>query len=244
MSPRIGTALAIAAVFFLFVLPASSGAETSNMFLPRHVEAADGTVSLYADYDAIQSDGRVPVYLINKTGKELAINTQDGDIYLKLEYQDSSGEWARAQPHGYSWCGNSYVQRMLAPGHHWVVNGYQPINGQRRTIRYKLYGQDIELSSNAGDGVVAHNDIQRASSDVMSIHNGSFEYVAQIALSDSPVENNMDHMRDLRSVAIRELASERFDPAQSKEVLLKIRERRPELDRVVGYTLQKVDERL
>lgn len=244
MSPRISTALATAALFFLLVLPASSGAETSNIFLPRHVEAEDGTVSLYADYDAIQSDGRVPVYLINKTGKELAIDTQDGDIYLKLEYQVSSSEWARAQPHGYSWCGNSYMQRTLAPGHHWVVSGYQPINGRRQTIRYKLYGQDIELSSNAGDGVVAHNDIQRASSDAMSIHNGTFEYVAQIALSDLPVENNMDHMRDLRGVAIWELASERFDPAQSKEVLLKVRERRPELDRDVGYALQKIGERL
>lgn len=243
MSLRISRTLATAALSVLLMLPATSGAESSNIFLPRHIKAEDGRVSLYADYDAIQSDGRVPVYLINKTGKELVINTQDGDIYLKLEYQVSSGDWARAQPHGYSWCGNSYIQRTLKPGHHRVVSGYQPINGERRTIRYKLYGQDIELSSNAGDGVIAHDDVQRASSDAMSIRNGTFEYVARIALSDAPVENRMDHMRDLRDVAIRELASERFDPAQSKEVLLKILERRPELDRDIGYAVQTIDER-
>jgi hypothetical protein len=244
MSPRIRTALASCLLLLVFAPLSARSVEISNVFLPGHVETNDGQVSLYADYGSIETDGRVPVYLVNKSSEDLVLNAQDGDIYLKLEYEDSSGDWVRAQPHGYSWCGNSYYERTLPPGHYTIVSGYQPINGVPRSIRYNLYSQDIKISSNVGNGVVAEVDIRRAASDVMSINEGAFEYVVQVALSDVPVDNKMDYMRDLRGVAIRALTSDRFDSGESREVLMKIREKNPGMVDEVDRAIRTLDQRL
>ena len=111
-------------------------------------------------------------------------------------------------------------------------------------IRYRQYGQEVEVWSNAGDGVVDHIDIQRASSDAMSIRNRSFEFVVRIALSDTLFENNAHHIGDPRATAIWELSSKRFDPEKSKELLLKVRERHPEYERHVERALLRIDLRL
>lgn len=244
MSPRISTAQVACLLLAVFASLAARSAEVSTVFLPGHIEAREGQVSLFADYGSIQTNGRVPVYLINKSSEDLVLNTQDGDIYLKLQYQDSDGNWVRAQPHGYSWCGNSYMTRTVRPGYYVVVSGYQPNNGVPRTVRYKLYSQDIKISSNPGDGVVADTDIKRASSDVMSIREGSFEYVSRVSLSDVPVENRMDHIRDLRRTAIWELASDRFEPNESRKILLQIREKSPDMLKAVDRTMRMLDQRL
>lgn len=172
MSSKYIATLAATLVLTLFTVTASQSTELSNFFLPGHIEAEDGQISLYADYGSIQTDGRVPVYLVNRSANELVLNAQDGDIYLKLQFQDSDGSWVRAQPHAYSFCGNSYSRRTLKPGNYLLVNGFQPINGTPSTIRYELYSQDIALSSNIGFGVVLESDIERASSDAMSLREG------------------------------------------------------------------------
>ncbi|MDJ0911516.1 MAG: hypothetical protein QNI99_20190 [Woeseiaceae bacterium] len=224
MSSFIRAAISVLALALILVSPMASGVESSNLFLPSHVDAPDGQVSLYADFGGVESDGRVPVYLVNKTTEVLVLDAQDGDIYLKLQYQDADGNWVRAQPHGYSWCGVSYFEMELSPGHYLLLNGYQPINGASQTVRYRAYSQSIEIVSNTGMGVVADADIRRASNDVLSIRESDIERLTEIALSPVPVENTMDHMRDLRTVAIRELASDRFDPAKSREILVRIRD--------------------
>ncbi len=244
MSPFIRAALTVCILFSILATSTVLSRETSIIFLPSHIEAPDGRVSLFADYGSLQGDGRVPVYLVNKSAQDLVLNTQDGDIYLKLQFKDSDGNWVRAQPHGYSWCGNSYTKRTVPAGHYLLVSGYQPINGVVHTVRYRLYSQDIDVVSNTGDGVIAELDIQRASSDVMSIREGAFDYVSEVALSDLPVENKMDHMRDLREMAIWELASGRFDPEESRQVLLRVRERSPEMTKTVDGAVQILDRRL
>lgn len=244
MSPFIRTAVTICILLSILASPMALSRETSILFLPRHIDAPDGQVSLFADYGSIQSDGRVPVYLVNKSADDLVLKSQDGDIYLKLQYQDSDGNWMRAQPHGYSWCGNSYTTRTVRSGSYLLVSGYQPINGVPHTVRFGLHSQEIEVVSNSGDGVVAELDIKRASSDVMSIREGTFEYVSKVALSDLLVENKMDHMRDLRRIAISELASDRFDPEESRRVLLRVRDRRPEMAKEVDRATQALDRRL
>lgn len=244
MSPFIRTVFTVCLLLSILATPTALSSETSILLLPNHIEAPDGRVSLFADYESIQGNGRVPVYLVNKSAQDLVLNTQDGDIYLKLQYKDSDGNWVRAQPHGYSWCGNSYVTRTIPTGHYLLVSGYQPINGVARTVRYRLYSQEIEVVSNTGDGVVADFDIKRASSDVMSLREGTFEHVSRIALSDMPVENKMDHMRDLRGMAIRELASDRFDAEESRQVLLRVRERIPEMNEAVDRAIQMLNMRL
>ena len=214
---------------------------TSVLFLPGHIEAPDGQVTLFADYGSIRTDGRVPVYLVNRTGEPLTLNAQDGDIYIKLEYRDDDGNWIRAQPHGYSWCGNSYTYKpVVDPDHYIATTGYQPINGETRRIRYRLYEQSVDVVSNLGTGVIAEVDLLRAANDVLSINQGDFAYVSRVARSREPVENVMDHMRDLRGPAISELGSGRFDVEASRAILLEIRDGSPELARDVHYALQRL----
>ncbi len=244
MSRFTRTVFTVCALLSILAPAKALSGETSNLLLPRHIEAPDGHVSLFADYGSMQSNGRVPVYLVNKSAEDLVLNTQDGDIYLKLQYHDADGNWVRAQPHAYSWCGNSYVRRTVRSVHYLLVSGYQPINGMPRTVRYRLYSQDIDLVSNTGDGVVADLDIKRASSDVMSVHTGSFEYVARVASSETPVENKMDHIRDLRERAIWELASDRFDAKDSLRVLLGARERNPDMIDVIDRSIRELNRRL
>lgn len=244
MALKTNTALAVCILLIVFVSPAVRSTETSIVFLPSHIEALDGQVSLFADYGSIQTNGRVPVFLINKSPENLVLKTQAGDIYLKVQYQDTTGNWVRAQPHAYSWCGNSYWTRTLRPGHYVLVRGYQPVNGISRTIRYHLYSQDIEMSSNAGIGIVTDVDIKRASRDVLSINEGTLEYVSRVALSEVPVENKMDHMRDLRPIAILALASERFEPNESRKILLQVREKNPDMAKVIDIAIRRLDRRL
>lgn len=243
MSPFMRTAFTACMLLSILAPLKVLARETSNLLLPGHIQASEGQVSLFADYGSIQTNGRVPVYLVNKSAKDLVLNAQDGDIYLKLQYQDTDGNWVRAQPHGYSWCGNSYVRRKVRSGYYLLVSGYQPINGTPRPVRYRLYSQAIEAVSNTGDGVVADLDIKRASSDVMSIHEGTFEYVSKVALSDMPVENKMDHMRDLRRTAIWAIASGRFDPEESLQVLLRVREGNPEMIEAADRAIRMLNKR-
>lgn len=243
MSQYIHSSLTTFVLLVALASPIAVSAETSIVFLPGHIQAEDGQVSLFADFGSIQTNGRVPVYLVNKSSHDLVLNTQDGDIYLKLQFQDSDGHWIRAQPHGYSWCGNSYVTRTVRPGYYMLVSGYQPINGEPRAVRYKLYGQEIELSSNAGDGVVDDTDIKWASNDVMSIREGSFEHVSKVALDDEPVENKMDHIRDIRETAIWELSSDRFDPSESRQILRQVREHRPDMFEAADSAIRRIDQR-
>ncbi len=206
MTSTIRALTAMLLILAILTSPAAMSRENSLLLLPAHIEAPDVGVSLVADYGSARSDGRIPVYFINNTAKDVVLNAQDGDIYMKLEYQDADGNWVRAQPHAYSWCGNSYIDRTIRPGYFIEVLGYQPRNGALHTIRYSLYSQDIELASNVGVGVVASQDVERAANDAMSIREGTFEHVVEIATSDAATLNAMDHMRDLRRIAIWELA--------------------------------------
>ena len=243
MSPRISLSLALLALSAVAAEAATISSQSSNLFLPGHVQAEEERISLYADFDAIRADGRVPVYVVNRTGKAVKLNSQDGDIYLKLEYRDADGNWQRAQSHSYSFCGNSYFERELRPDHHVVAFGYQPINGRRETIRYRLYSQDFDAWSNVGDGVVADGDIQNAASDSMSIQTGSFEYVAEVALSDVPIQGSGGWIRDLRDEAIWALASGKFDAEKSRAVLIRIRERSPERAADIDMLLENLEAR-
>ncbi len=210
--------------------------------LPGHVEAPVDEISLIADYELVQPSGRIPVYLVNRTSADIVLQAQDGDIYLKLEHRDDDGDWIRAQPHAYSWCGNSYFEWTLESGHYALLQGYQPRNGVVKEIRFRLYSQDVEITSNPGTGLVAAEDVRRAASDVMSVNEGSFDYVARIASSEEPVINDMDHVRDLRLVAIQQLASGRFDPDASRKVLMRIRDRGTVFAEDAEWALQALEQ--
>jgi hypothetical protein len=210
-------------MMFSCLLAQAREPDTPNADLPRHVLPQSGKLTLFADYMTKTADGSISVYLINGTKQDVTLSAQDGDVYLKLECKDDMGHWTRAQPHAFSWCGNSYFYSpKIRPSHFLLIKGYQPKAGDLRAIRYSLYNQEIELSSNVGGGLVTVRDVDLASRDVMAISSGDFEFVSDIALGKNKLKNELDH-NDLQDVAIRALAYKRFDRKKSQKVLFQVR---------------------
>ncbi|MGV3658691.1 MAG: hypothetical protein ACO1TE_00855 [Prosthecobacter sp.] len=57
--------------------------------------APEGKVTLWADFAGADEGGHVPLYLVNQTDVPQPFDSQDGDVYIKLEYQDEAGRWRR-----------------------------------------------------------------------------------------------------------------------------------------------------
>lgn len=205
-----------------------------NEALPKQIKPVPGKVTLFADYTGKWPIGSIPVYLINASTNDLDLATQDGDVYLKLEVEDADGKWVRAQPHVSSFCGNSYHERRIRPGHFITIEGYQPDKGEKHKIRFSLYFQEIALSSNVGEGTGSARDIDLAWRDGGAVTGGSFEFVRKVALG----EIQKDYLEDLQPVAIRLLGySKKFDASASREVLLEVRKRFPKRKEDVGRAM-------
>lgn len=243
MSPRISTSL-VTFLSLLVLATSAFGAETPVLLLPGHVESEAGQVSIYADFGSVGTNGRVPIYVVNRSSEDIVLNAQDGSIYLMLEFQGESGNWIRAQGYWPSWCGNSYHRVPVPAGYYLLTSGYQPINGVGQTVRYRIHKQSFVAVSNIGQGVVAEADVQRAANDTMAVNDGDLEFVARIALGDAPAGNRRSNWTDMRHMAVRELSSERFDPEASRDVLLQVRERHPDLARVVDSALKRMEQRI
>jgi hypothetical protein len=139
----------------------------ANVDLPAHIKVADGEVSLWADFENGTVQG-IPLFLVNRTSKPMSFSSQDGDLYIKLEAKNESGEWVRAQPHRYSDCGNSYGRRTLQPGMHFRLHGYRPDSGREAEIRFASHSAQTVVS-NTGKGWVKEEDIEAAILDGMSL---------------------------------------------------------------------------
>ncbi|PWU17066.1 MAG: hypothetical protein C5B50_12040 [Verrucomicrobia bacterium] len=222
----------------------ASDSDLPNEQLPKEVRPELGKLALVADYGVRGTKGSIPVYLINAGTNEIYLEAQDRDIYLKLEVLDASDHWVRAQPHAFSWCGNSYFDLpRVRPGHFLKVNGYQPTNGQTQIIRFSLHGQEIALASNIGAGLANARDIDLASRDVMAVSEGSFGFVSMVAVGQQYLTNEMDHNKDLQEVAIRTLGSERFEVSASRKVLKEVLRKFPKYKRQVESAMKSLDSR-
>lgn len=140
---------------------------TANVELPKHVIAPSGQLSIFADYERADASG-TPLYVVNRSEQEVQFHAQDGDIYLKLEYQRPDGTWQRAQGHISSWCGNSYGYRVLSPGQHFTLQGYHVPKGISAKVRYASYGR-VEAFSNVGSGFYSQADLEAAEGDSLSM---------------------------------------------------------------------------
>ncbi len=180
--------------------------------LPKHVVSPAEQITVFADYEHSEANG-VPVYIVNRTAKPIPLESQDGDFYLKLEYERAPTVWARAQSHAYSWCGNSYHTSNLEPGRFFVVQGYRPATGKKMKVRYRFYGQETPAASNVGEGLVEQADVERAANDKMTVLTGDFDFVRKIALG----ENNETAPR--RHDALVRLYRGKFDARQVEPVL-------------------------
>ncbi len=152
-------------------VPAQSGSSSNspiaNVELPPHIKPSLGEATLFADFEHPGPDG-IPLYFINGKQSDQYLSREGGDFYIKLEYQDESGKWVRAQPHYYSFCGNSYGSSTVPPGMHWKISGYKPREGKAVKVRYKMYSA-LEIVSNEGKGVVSMADVDLAAKDSMTV---------------------------------------------------------------------------
>ncbi len=211
--------------------------------LPSSIKAEPDRLSLVADFEHKDKNGQIPVYLINNTAATVELEAQDGDVYLKLEAQNADGQWQRAQPHAYSWCGNSYIRKELRAGHFVKISGYQPKKGSKSKVRFSFYHQKIQLSSNAGDALVSKRDVDLASRDALRIRAGDFEFVSRVALGEVRLVNEMDHIRNLQEFAVAELGDARFEAVAAEAVLAKVVKKFPAQEKAVNYARKHIEAR-
>ncbi|GAA5136695.1 hypothetical protein GCM10023213_12150 [Prosthecobacter algae] len=134
-----------------------------NVELPKQVVAAEGELTLYADFSQTSEKANL-LFLVNRSEASVTFESQDGDIYIKLEHELPDGRWQRAQAHQSSWCGNSYGVRVLPPGQHFKLSGYRAQKGHSARVRYACYGS-VEVISNTGKGLYAPADVEAANKD-------------------------------------------------------------------------------
>lgn len=212
----------IASVTFCFVahadeqpLHTSLGTGRPIAELPAHVRAAEGKLSLFADFEDVRGENIV-LYLVNKTGKRHEMNAQDRDIYVKLEAKVMQNLWERAQTHTYSWCGNSYFPVVVAPKSFHVFLGHYPSEGEPRDVRYVSYKNE-HLVSNIGRGRVRPAEMKQAKYDRMAIETGDFDFVSQVALRKHVAEPLAGYWKNSRQIAVYSLR--RFPRVQAAPVL-------------------------
>lgn len=209
--------------------------------LPDFVPTKRGSVTLWADFSKVEN-GRRAVYLVNRTRRTIDLPAEDRDVYLKLEYQTEGGEWQRAQPHVYSWCGHSYMTIAVKPNHYLVIEGYAPIQGDKKSVRYRLYSQSRRIVSNSAEGFVLNEDVQKAATDSMAVNLGDFDFVAKVARGLIVRTNEQaEFQEDCQDEAISALASARFDPRQSRELLYRVGMEFPAKAPKVLRSLRKLD---
>ena len=180
--------------------------------LPAPLPESVGDVSLVADFDHA-AQGSIPVYLINRSGRVLSINTQDYDIYLKLEFQDHDGTWKRTQSHKLSMCGNSYMTVPLLDQNFMRLTGFHPATGERAKIRFRLYRQAFEAVSNVGEGIINRAEAGAAQMEPFAFLSKSFDELAAIARSESATPLGT------RDTALYELSTRGFPKSKVAEVL-------------------------
>lgn len=149
--------------------------------LPLGASAATGKVTLLAGYGDLpaKSHGCIPVCFINRSGRDIAVPHQDGDLFLKLEMRAADGKWVRCQPHNYSLCGNSYdPMPPLKDGHFYCVTGYQPRSGRRSLMRYAIHAPNATaLVSNEFEGWYSTDDLEMALYDDMAFAEGDAPFL-------------------------------------------------------------------
>lgn len=174
--------------------------------MPPYVHAPAGQLTLFADYKHAHDNG-ILLYLVNRTDRSLAFRPQgDGDPCIRLESQRDDGAFERAQLHIPSDCGNSYFYwPIVKRGEFSRMLGYQPANGERRPVRYRMYLNDvyvvddsqssnllwrqemtltkipIEVVSNLGQGLVNILEIKTARYDSLALGFGDYEAVKEMA---------------------------------------------------------------
>ena len=156
---------------------AAMEADATNLDrLPKAIEPPAGEITVFADFDdAADTDSgqHVPIYVINRTAEPLTFSLQDSHSYFQLEVE-IDGQWRRATPFSFSWCGNSYRDLVIEPEHFDKVNGFLADGGDieaptRFRRLYALPNELDELASNTGTARYSIAGVDAARFDPLSI---------------------------------------------------------------------------
>ncbi|MCX6848137.1 MAG: hypothetical protein NTY98_04390 [Verrucomicrobia bacterium] len=213
--------------------------------LPGGIPITEGKVTLFADYARAKKGDSIDVYLINRSDHDIVLNSQDGDVYLKLEAKNEDGTWTRAQPHAFSWCGNSYDFRPeVKKDCYYRIKGHQPKVGKAAKIRFRLYMQEgLDLATDAGEGIVSAEESALAATDALAVSTGSFELVRDLATGAKTMVNTLDHIRDMQGRAIRTLGSGRFAKEKVLPLLDEIEKKFPANASDVSFARMRLKEK-
>lgn len=137
--------------------------------LPAKVVAPAGKLTLFADFEQFKVKGNVPVYLVNRTGKPIALDHRDGFLYMMLQYEAAPGRWEPAEVRYQYWCGiPSVFHPPLLKDEHYLENTREiPREGLKTRIRYYLYGQPVTAESNETLGFVNLEEARAAQKGVV-----------------------------------------------------------------------------
>jgi hypothetical protein len=187
--------------------------------LPKHIKAPASGAALIADFEH-EEEGPTPIFLVNRSGKEITVTSLDNHVYCELEYHDPSGAWVRAQPFMMTWCVSGEI--IVHANHFIELYGIRPRDGEPAITRFRLPANSLEVTSNTRPGFVRRKDVELAQVDRLGIGTASFEVVSSVALGERDLREITHEQNDPRLYAMFELASGRFDLAKSERVLRKV----------------------
>lgn len=117
------------------------GSDNLPKEIPASISAEEGTLSLVAKPDAERAFGKCAgfaLYLVNRTGKRVALSAQDSRLDLICEAEDAKGEWKPIEYNPSSWCGNSYHHVYLQDGECWEFAAPRYTGPVVTRLRYRL----------------------------------------------------------------------------------------------------------
>jgi hypothetical protein len=178
--------------------------------LPEGVQGLPGQVALFADYERAKETG-VPIYVINRSEKEVWLTHNTFLAHSKLEYLNEKGRWTRAQPMGIP-CGMLDPHVTLKKDAFVLLRGYFPYKGgPKEKVRFSYFYRGEKWVSNVGELGVSTEDIQHTGRSTLELEEGSFDLVRAVAIGERKLWDEMDHIPDLRLFAIYQLAQRDFE---------------------------------
>jgi hypothetical protein len=179
--------------------------------LPRHVEAAPGKLTLFADF-ANKGGKGVPFYVVNRTAKAAELITYQGRPFLAAEYEAEPGKWKVAKAVDYPLCGNDLVTLKLPRDAFFMAHVPVAVSGFKARLRFRFDGEAAPVS-NSGECLVSHDDLGY----LLVSKAEDFGLLSKVATGEfiPPTET-----ADLRPLAIRRLME--FEWAKAEPVLKRV----------------------
>ena len=109
--------------------------------LPADSPSEPGAATCHAHVPGI-SEGKIPIYLINRSATKTSIVLIGSDTDLKARRKLDNGKWERVQPaNGFVMCADSINELSIPPGMFICVSVACPPSGTPATLRYQVYDQ-------------------------------------------------------------------------------------------------------